>query len=100
MDRLGHSQITTTQRYLHALDTADDTALTAFLTIRNRDRPPHRLPRTGKRPPRQRPERLVDTRTPTEPGHQPVTTPSSSFGSSPTRNISWPGDPSARAACP
>jgi len=30
MDRLGHTQISTTQRYLHALASADDTALEAF----------------------------------------------------------------------
>ena len=49
MDRLGHSQITTTQRYLHALDTADDTAddtaLTAFLATRDRDRTSPDIPR-------------------------------------------------------
>jgi integrase len=39
MDRLGHSQITTTQRYLHALESADDTALEAFQRTRDRDRP-------------------------------------------------------------
>lgn len=39
MDRLGHSQITTTQRYLHALEAADDTALEAFQRTRDRDRP-------------------------------------------------------------
>ena len=47
MDRLGHSQITTTQRYLHALDTADDTALTAFLTIRNRAPASDATPKPG-----------------------------------------------------
>jgi integrase len=36
MDRLGHAQITTTQQYLHTLDSADEAALTAFLRIRNR----------------------------------------------------------------
>jgi hypothetical protein len=41
MDRLGHSQITTTQNYLHALESADDTALEAFQRTRDRD-----LPRT------------------------------------------------------
>ena len=60
MDRLGHSQITTTQRYLHALDTADDTALTAYLSIRNRDRPrtDSRRPGSGfaePPPPREQP---------------------------------------------
>ena len=44
MDRLGHSQISTTQRYLHTLDTTNDTALTAFLATRNRDRPTPQAP--------------------------------------------------------
>jgi integrase len=34
MDRLGHAQITTTQRYLHALPESDDKALRAFSAIR------------------------------------------------------------------
>lgn len=34
MDRLGHTQIQTTQRYLHALPDADDRALDAFQRIR------------------------------------------------------------------
>ena len=37
-ERLGHSDISTTQRYLHALPGADDTALDAFSKIRNRNR--------------------------------------------------------------
>ncbi len=47
MDRLGHSQITTTQRYLHALPGADELALEAFLRIRNQrpSSPPHPEPR-------------------------------------------------------
>jgi integrase len=36
MDRLGHSQIATTQRYLHALAGADETALEAFTRIRDK----------------------------------------------------------------
>ena len=36
MDRLGHAQITTTQRYLHTLPESDDQALIAFSRIRNR----------------------------------------------------------------
>jgi len=36
MDRLGHTQISTTQRYLHALDSADNTALAAFHRTRDR----------------------------------------------------------------
>ena len=47
MDRLGHSQITTTQRYLHALDTANDTALAAFLATRDRNRTPPQAPQPG-----------------------------------------------------
>ncbi len=35
MDRLGHTQIATTQRYLHALASADDTALEAFRRTRD-----------------------------------------------------------------
>jgi site-specific recombinase XerD len=35
-ERLGHSDISTTQRYLHTLPDADDTALDAFNKIRNR----------------------------------------------------------------
>ena len=36
MDRLGHAQIATTQRYLHTLPESDDQALIAFSRIRNR----------------------------------------------------------------
>ena len=36
MERLGHSQITTAQRYLHTLPGADEQALAAFERIRNR----------------------------------------------------------------
>jgi site-specific recombinase XerD len=35
-ERLGHSDISTTQRYLHTLPDADETALDAFSKIRNR----------------------------------------------------------------
>ncbi len=35
-ERLGHGSITTTERYLHTLPTADETALTALSTIRIR----------------------------------------------------------------
>ena len=38
MQRLGHSQIQTTQKYLHTLPDADDTALEAFTRIRRRRR--------------------------------------------------------------
>jgi integrase len=34
-ERLGHSSITTTERYLHTLDNADETALTALAKTRN-----------------------------------------------------------------
>lgn len=37
-ERLGHGSIATTERYLHTLDTADETALTALSVIRNRCR--------------------------------------------------------------
>ena len=36
MERMGHSQVTTTQRYLHTLPDADRQALAAFERIRNR----------------------------------------------------------------
>jgi site-specific recombinase XerD len=35
-ERLGHSSITTTEKYLHTLPDADDTALDAFAKIRDR----------------------------------------------------------------
>ncbi len=38
MDRLGHAQIQTTQKYLHTSPDADDKALDAFSRIRNRGR--------------------------------------------------------------
>jgi integrase len=36
MDRMGHAQITTTQRYLHTLPESDNQALIAFSRVRNR----------------------------------------------------------------
>jgi integrase len=36
MDRMGHSQIQTTQKYLHSLPDADDKALAAFQRMRQR----------------------------------------------------------------
>ena len=36
MERMGHTQIMTTQKYLHTLPDADDKALAAFVSIRNR----------------------------------------------------------------
>jgi integrase len=36
MDRMGHAQITTTQKYLHALPDADNKNLTALDNIRKR----------------------------------------------------------------
>ncbi len=44
MDRLGHTQISTTQRYLHALTSADDTALEAFRRTRDRHLSAHSEP--------------------------------------------------------
>ncbi len=38
MERLGHSQITTAQRYLHTLPGADEQSLAAFERIRGRAR--------------------------------------------------------------
>ena len=35
-ERMGHSSITTTQKYLHTLPNADHAAVTALDTIRNR----------------------------------------------------------------
>jgi integrase len=39
-ERLGHATIATTERYLHTLPDADETALDALSTIRNRKTPP------------------------------------------------------------
>jgi site-specific recombinase XerD len=39
-ERLGHASIMTTQRYLHTLPDADETAVEAFGRIRNRSRRP------------------------------------------------------------
>ena len=36
MERMGHAQIMTTQKYLHTLPDADDKALAAFVSIRRR----------------------------------------------------------------
>ena len=36
MERMGHAQITTTQKYLHTLPDADDRALAAFEIVRQR----------------------------------------------------------------
>lgn len=36
MERMGHSQIMTTRKYLHTLPDADDTALPAFESVRHR----------------------------------------------------------------
>jgi hypothetical protein len=44
-ERLGHASIMTTQRYLHTLPDADETAIEAFSRIRNRSSP---NPRRGK----------------------------------------------------
>ncbi len=38
MERMGHSQIMTTQKYLHTLPEADDVALAAFEAVRARSR--------------------------------------------------------------
>jgi site-specific recombinase XerD len=35
MDRMGHAQLATTQRYLHTLDDADQRDLTAFQRTRS-----------------------------------------------------------------
>ncbi|HVV76273.1 MAG TPA: tyrosine-type recombinase/integrase [Mycobacteriales bacterium] len=43
MARMGHSQVTTTQRYLHALPDADDQALAAFERIRSLARTPAKI---------------------------------------------------------
>jgi integrase len=45
-ERLGHASIMTTQRYLHTLPDADETAVEAFIRIRSRStKPASRLPR-------------------------------------------------------
>jgi integrase len=49
MDRLGHSQIQTTQKYLHTLPDADDKALDAFTRILREASAPDGNPRRGTR---------------------------------------------------
>ena len=44
MDRMGHAQITTTQKYLHTLPDADAKNLTALDRIRGSDPRPRRDP--------------------------------------------------------
>ena len=39
MERMGHAQIMTTQKYLHTLPDADDKALAAFEAVRKRSTP-------------------------------------------------------------
>ena len=39
MERMGHTQIMTTQKYLHTLPDADDRALAAFEAVRRRSTP-------------------------------------------------------------
>ena len=39
MERMGHSHIMTTQKYLHTLPDADDKALAAFEAVRRRSAP-------------------------------------------------------------
>jgi hypothetical protein len=39
MDRMGHAQITTTQKYLHPMPDADTKNLTALDRIRNPEQP-------------------------------------------------------------
>jgi len=39
MERMGHAQIMTTQKYLHTLPDADDKALAAFQAVRRRSSP-------------------------------------------------------------
>lgn len=56
MDRLGHAQISTTQRYLHALKGADETALEAFQRIRNDPRRSTTSSKHTAPPPPRRPE--------------------------------------------
>lgn len=47
-ERLGHASIMTTQRYLHTLPDADETAIEAFTQIRNRSRKPAAVRRTQR----------------------------------------------------
>jgi integrase len=44
MDRMGHAQITTTQKYLHALPDADQKNLDALNRMRAKGAPPRRRP--------------------------------------------------------
>jgi site-specific recombinase XerD len=39
-ERMGHGSIVTTEKYLHTLEGADDTALDAFTAVRRRARRP------------------------------------------------------------
>jgi integrase len=43
-ERLGHASIITTQRYLHTLPDADETAIDAFSRVRNRSSAPSAKP--------------------------------------------------------
>ena len=49
MDRLEHTQIAAIQRYLHALDNADDTSLEAFGHTRHRHLSTHPEPEPNLR---------------------------------------------------
>ena len=48
MDRMGHSQITTTQKYLHPMPDADTKNLTALIRIRNPEQPGEAKPGAGE----------------------------------------------------
>jgi hypothetical protein len=48
MDRMGHAQITTTQKYLHPMPDADTKNLTALSRIRNPEQPGGGEPGGGK----------------------------------------------------
>ena len=64
---MGHSRITTTERYLHTLPDADDTALDALDRVRSRTRRP-----APHRPVRQRDEGPAETATSERSSRAPI----------------------------
>ena len=67
-ERLGHASIMTTQRYLHTLPDADETAVEAFSRIRNRSTKPASRRREGLRESPDTPRGAVRDRRDRDPG--------------------------------